>query len=150
MSDNGIDAGRKKVPDGGGCVAATGPSCILSQVSVESGELDRLFSILSSRRRRWILYHLVSREEEVVERAELADVILAHERNDGQIEDPPPKATIVLDLHHGVLPRLKDEGFVDYDTRQGTIRYEGSPELADSLATIRILEQIGTEWRTFG
>lgn len=147
MSGRGIKAGRKKVTDGGGCAATDGSSCILSQVSVESGELDRLFSTLSSRRRRWILYYLVSSEEEAVERAELADAILAHERNDGQIEDPPPKDTIELDLHHSVLPRLKDEGYIDYDPRQGTIRYDGPPELANCLITIRALERSRDERR---
>lgn len=150
MSDKGIDAGWKKLPDGGSCLATNRSGCMLSQVSVESGELDRLFSIVSSRRRRWILYHLLSTGDAVIERAELADAILEHEQNDGQSEEPPPRASIVLDLHHNELPRLKDEGYIDYDHRQGTIRYEGSPELANCLDTIRTLEQTGTEWRNFG
>lgn len=147
MSDKGIDTERMKVPDGGGCEATNGPTCILTRVSVESGELDRLFSILSSRRRRFVLYHLVTGNKAVVERAALATAVLAHEQHDESTEEPPPKNSIVRDLHHSVLPRLKDEGYIDYDPRQGTIRYDGPPELANCLITIRALERSRDERR---
>lgn len=150
MSDKGRDTGRKKVADGGTCLATNESSCMLSKVSVETGELDTLFSILSSRRRRWVLYSLVSSEEAVIERAELVDTILAHEQTDGPGEEPPPRTTLEIDLHHKILPRLEDEGYIDYDSRQGTVRYDGSPEQANCLDTIRILEQIGTGWGNFG
>lgn len=150
MSDNGTDVEGTSVSDGCGCEATDGGNCILSEASVGSRELDRLFSILSSRRRRFALYHLVWSEEQVVERAELAEAVLEYEGYDGETGEPPPTASVVTDLHHGVLPRLQDEGYIEYDRRQGTVRYDGPPEHENCLAALRTLERTGAEWRESG
>lgn len=93
-----------------------------------SARLDELFSVLSNRRRRRVLYSLVDSEDAVVECSQLvrrlADgpVTIGASEDDGSSE-----ASVARDLYHVHLPRLEDAGIVEYDRRQGTVRYDGLP-----------------------
>lgn len=123
--------------DGGdGCIVTQDSSCVISEVSVPSTQLESLFETLSSQRRRIILYHLISSDEEVVEREELAEVIAEREPDSNQSS----KDEIVGDLHHKTLPRLLQDGFIDYDPRQGTVRNESPDELTRCLSIVHQLE----------
>lgn len=146
MSDNNSESEQcTKIPPDGGCVVTDELTCILGHVSVGSDELERLFTTLSNRRRRFTLYHLIASGQAVVERAALADAILAGEQAHEQTGETPAWATVVSDLHHRVLPRLQEDGYIDYDSRHGTVRYKGPPKLATCLNIIRTFEQSGPE-----
>lgn len=97
--------------------------------TVPSTRLDAIFATLADRRRRYLLYCLTRDAAEVRELSELAaDVAAVEEAADGSVGGPKPRA-VETDLHHRQLPRLADVGLIDYDTRQGTVRFTGSPTL---------------------
>ncbi|WP_209019550.1 DUF7344 domain-containing protein [Halorussus marinus] len=107
-------------PDGGGANGPTTPREAVSQFaheqSIATAKLDSLFGILANGQRRQILAYLVETDDGVATLPELADRIA-----DGE---DPERAT--LRLHHNHLPKLEDEGFVEYDARSETVRYRGS------------------------
>lgn len=96
-----------------------------------ASQFETMFSLLSSRRRRYLLYSLVDMEGSVVERSQLVAWLAAAEH--GLDADDSLETQIETDLHHNQLPRLEAAGIVDYDPRQGTIRYDGLPFSAEWL-----------------
>jgi len=114
MSENGISDGggvdgdsawREAVPQSAG------------EQPITTAELDSLFEILASGQRRRLLAHLIDTDDGVATLPELAALIA-----DG--DDDRERATIRL--HHTHLPKLEDEGVVEYDARSETVRYRGS------------------------
>ena len=91
-----------------------------------SARLDELFRILSNRRRRRVLYSLVDSEESVIECSQLVDRLADGPATVGAGGDSS-EAAVARDLYHVHLPRLEDAGIVEYDRRQGTVRYDGLP-----------------------
>ena len=91
-----------------------------------SDRLDELFSVLSNRRRRRVLYSLVDGEESVVECSQLVRRLADGPATIGASDDSS-EAAVARDLHHVHLPRLEDAGIVEYDRRQGTVRFDGLP-----------------------
>ena len=88
-----------------------------------SSSLDReiVFSILSNRRRRYVLYFLRSRDEPV-ELRELSERIAAWE-NDCDSEEVTSKERkrVYTALHQSHLPKMDRAGVVNYDPARGTI-----------------------------
>lgn len=140
MVDDGSGGPVETESGGDGCAVSRGSACIISDVSVDGTRLDSLFEVLSSRRRRFVLYHLATMDDPVVEREALADAVLAHERRAAPESESPTRADVLRDLHHRVLPRLRADGFIDYDERHGTVRYDAPASFADCLSIIRELE----------
>lgn len=138
MSDD--DCKERKVRQSGeqGCVVTPDSTCVLAQRTIDSSTLDTIFEVLSSRRYRQILYHLVTMDGEVIERAEVADVV---EPNETDSAAAPSKEDVLRDLHHRVLPRLQDLGFIEYDTRHGTVRYDAPPAVEEWVTIARYKEQ---------
>lgn len=100
---------------------------------IDSARLGTAFHVLSDRRRRYLLYRLVSTADGVAERSELVDAVRAFEMADGDTADVPTEEACGADLHHRQLPRLDEAGVIDYDARQGTVRYRGTPTLEEWL-----------------
>ncbi|RKD95710.1 DUF7344 domain-containing protein [Halopiger aswanensis] len=90
-------------------------------------ELDELFSLLSNRRRRRLLYALASADQTVVERSQLVAWLADVEASGEAASSETLEDRIAHDLHHNQLPCLEEAGIVDYDPRQGTIRDDGLP-----------------------
>lgn len=99
----------------------------------ESAQLDTIFDILSHRRRRYLLYYLTQSSNEVAELSQLVDAVRTFETADAATEDAPTEKSITVDLHHKHLPRLDATGVIEYDARQGTVRYDGKPALVEWL-----------------
>lgn len=99
----------------------------------EPDHLDDVFHVLADRRRRYLLYCLAQATDGLAERSQLVDAVAAFEAAAPGEEEPPPAGSIESELHHCHLPRLADAGFVDYDRRQGTVRYDPSPSLEEWL-----------------
>ncbi|GAB3672364.1 hypothetical protein GCM10028856_25440 [Halopiger thermotolerans] len=89
--------------------------------------MDEQFSLLSNRRRRRLLYALVAADGAVVERSQLVARLADVEASGAGESDETLEERIARDLHHTQLPQLEDAGIVDYDQRQGTVRYVGLP-----------------------
>lgn len=121
MSDDGSTDNRGERPEDTGW--------IFPQDTVQSTRLEAIFGTLADTRRRYLLYCLTRDPAEVRELSELAaDVAAVEEAADVSVESPTSES-VEIDLHHRQLPRLADVGLIDYDTRQGTVRFTGSPTL---------------------
>lgn len=110
--------------------------------ATESAALDSVFQALSDRRRRYVLYYLTQVERDVVERADLVVAIRRIEAATPGSGEPAPADRVAADLHHNHLPRLAEAGFLDYDRRQGTVRYTETPALEEWVDHARHREEL--------
>jgi len=85
-----------------------------------SFDQDTTHTILSSRRRRFLLYHFL--ENDHANLTEIALQIAAWEE-DTSIKDVSEDLhqRVKIALVHNHLPRLADHGIIEYDTRSGDI-----------------------------
>jgi len=91
---------------------------------------DEVFDILSSPRRRYVLYYL--REYGgPVELTALAEKLAAWE-NDTTVEELPPQARkrVYVSLYQTHVPKLRDAGLIEYDSDSGEL------ELADNSSPV--------------
>lgn len=98
-----------------------------------SDQLDTVFSVLSDRRRRYILYYLSEISGKVAERSQLVETIRYCEGTHSESAGVPAEKEVVIDLHHNQFPRLEDAGIIEYDRRQGTVRYTERPAIEEWL-----------------
>lgn len=94
--------------------------------AMDDSTLNRAFDLLGNQRRRYVLETLHTEPETVFSVDDIADHVLAHDSDAGD------RDCVLIDLQHKILPRLADEGIVDFDARTGTVRYRGG-ELVDDL-----------------
>lgn len=91
---------------------------------------DVIFDALSAARRRYLLYYLQALDTNVVEFEAAVNAVCKCESS-GTDGDEAPRETVRIDLHHTHVPRLEEAGILDYDRRQGTIRFRGDPALEE-------------------
>ena len=97
--------------------------------------LDDVFELLSYRRRRLALYHLVDAEN-LVDFDELVSQVVDWET--GTLTPPRDhERTVSTALHHRHLPRLAEAGVIAYDADADDIYYWSSPRLESHLADER-------------
>ena len=96
--------------------------------------LDRIFDLLSDRRRRYALYFLYDTEDGVATIDDVAEAVLSLEGVDVTDER---RQRFVMTLEHIHLSRLEDVGIVEYDTRSEMVRYWGQPSLEEWLEHAR-------------
>lgn len=87
---------------------------------------DRAFDLLRNQQRRSVLETLHAIDETVMTTEELADRVLARD------SDADDRDQVLTRLYHQTLPRLADDGVIDFDSRTDTVRYDGG-ELIDTL-----------------
>lgn len=75
-----------------------------------------VLSILADETSRDVISYFRETDGEVASNRELVDWIAP--RREGE-----SAKTLELRLHHVTLPKLREEGVIDYDTRHGTVRY---------------------------
>jgi len=92
--------------------------------------LDTVFSLLSNRRRRYVIYCLLDGETETVECSALAERVAAWEADDGDPTEERLEA-VSADLYHSHLPRLDAENVVDFDPRTEVVRFRGQPTVEE-------------------
>lgn len=82
---------------------------------------DEVFDLLSSPRRRYVLYHLRDTGEEL-DLTTLAEEVAAWE-NETAVEDltRQERKRVYVSLYQTHIPRLVDAGLVDHDTDSGTV-----------------------------
>jgi len=125
MSEDGIPDGGGV--DGDGAWREVVPR-IVDEQSVTTAELDSLFEILADEQRRRLLAHLMETDDGVAGVSELADRLA-----DGDDE----RERAVIRLHHAHLPKLEDEGIVEYDARSEAVRYRGSDAVTAWVEFVR-------------
>lgn len=114
---------------------------ILPRGATESTHLDSVFEVLSCRRNRDIIYSLTQINEEVIERSQLVDAIRTIEEKYPGTTGPSTEDRIKTRLHHVHLPLLSEAGIIDYDPRQGTVRYVEISTLEGWLNALQQEEQ---------
>ncbi|MFC7044956.1 hypothetical protein ACFQH6_05520 [Halobacteriaceae archaeon GCM10025711] len=80
--------------------------------------MDAAFRVLADRRRRYVLYHLRD-EERVTTLDALTESVTRWERTDGDADVDAER--IAVSLVHNHLPKLEENGAVEYDRRQGDV-----------------------------
>lgn len=110
----------------------TAPDFSTRQPTV-TAQLNTAFEALADSCCRCILYHLHSMQGEVAERVELVQTVQDFIKADGDTGGGTNAETAMCSLHHQVLPRLQEAGYIEYDSRSGTVRYHDSPALNDWL-----------------
>lgn len=102
--------------------------------------LDRVFELLSDRRRRYTLYYLNDRDDGVATVGELTDHVAALEsgrestdEGEGLGTESERKERIRTELRHVHLPKLAETGVVEHDQRSDTVRYWSQPSLEEWL-----------------
>lgn len=83
---------------------------------------DVVFDLLSSSRRRFVLYYLRQRDEPV-ELGDLASELAAWE-NDTAVDDltDRQRKRVYVSLYQTHIPKLEDAGLVSYDSETGSVR----------------------------
>ena len=106
---------------------------------------DDVFEILSSPRRRYLLYHLRQRKEPV-ELTELAEHVAAWE-NDVEPDEltTQERKRVYVSLYQTHVPKLDDAGIVEYDADSGLVTLTQRASRIDSY-----LEEDETmQWQLF-
>lgn len=99
---------------------------------------DTVHSLLSNRRRRWLLEHLTSRSDDVATLDELCEHLVAAEveMSEDYVPSSDHREEIETSLVHIHLPKLSAVGVLEYDDRSETVRYYGDERLETHLVRI--------------
>ncbi len=132
------------LPRGGNTSGSTSTSTAivdLSQAMIEfpitdgrglaqcSSETDEVLRLLADASRRRVIVSLMNCEDDWIHREQLAQrLALPHEDE--------TVSRWGRDLHHVHLPLLEDTGLIEYDRRNGTIRYYQCDVVCDVLDAI--------------
>lgn len=88
--------------------------------------IDRILLALSESRCRYLLYYLEREGDAYIE--EVARFIAACERSCDPEEAPEDHTDgVVRDLYHVHLPKLAQNGIIDYDRRSGAMCFQSPP-----------------------
>ncbi|WIV67692.1 DUF7344 domain-containing protein [Natrialbaceae archaeon AArc-T1-2] len=97
--------------------------------------LDRVFDLLSDRRRRLVLYHLHDCADDTATVDEITAYVASQEESKTSPQEH--RQEIVMSLEHVHLPRLEDAAVLEYDRRSETVRYRQQPSLEEWLEHAR-------------
>jgi hypothetical protein len=133
MSDDGFGI------DGGEETFGPGSQHSMMRYPAVTDDLDTVFELLSDAHRRYLFYHLFEMNGGVAEFEAVANAVYRYETAGEDGSDTTRKA-VRIGLHHVHLPRLADAGVIDYDRRQGTIRFAGHPGIEEWVEHARYKE----------
>ncbi|WP_134669204.1 DUF7344 domain-containing protein [Halorussus marinus] len=94
--------------------------------TADDAALNQAFDVLGDRRRRTVLETLYAADEPARSIEDLAGVL-------ARGPDGSDRERALVGLHHSTLPRLADEGVVDFDPRTDVVRYRGTDPLDELL-----------------
>ena len=105
----------------------------MSNVNQTELTQDEIFELLSSSRRRFILYYL-NREQRPVELGELASEIAAWE-NDTTVEQltRQQRKRVYVSLYQTHIPKMEDAGLITYDAETGVLELARQPTQIRSI-----------------
>ncbi|MFC3476715.1 DUF7344 domain-containing protein [Halobacterium litoreum] len=124
---------------------------------VESGEetdgaldADDVFHLLQNQRRRYALRYLQLADSDTVKMRDLAEQVAAWE-HDTTVEllSSKQRQRVYIPLYQNHLPKLADEGIIDYQQSRGVVtRLDGADQLDDYLpdAVGEEFEEAETAW----
>lgn len=112
----------------------------LTRDSQITDHLDTTFDLLRRAQRRYLLYYLHGMEGEVAEFEETVKAVCAYEAAGRERDESSAQQRVRINLHHAHLPHLDEAGIIDYDCRQGTIRFTDYTSLEEWLEHARYME----------
>lgn len=90
-------------------------------------ELGEFHALLRSTTRRRVLYYLQAHPETGIE--ELSDALAGWRAVEtGGVVGPREQERLRISLHHAAVPRLADDGVVEYDSERGLVTLQPLPE----------------------
>jgi len=98
------------------------------ETEFEPETVDRILSILAQNPNRGVLNYFRDSSESLASLDELADYVATNETSSG-LESPDQVAVY---LHHAGLPKIADEGILEYDPQTKTVRSRDHPLLESS------------------
>ncbi|WP_135822790.1 DUF7344 domain-containing protein [Halostella litorea] len=118
----------------------------MSQSDTSELSQDIVFDLLSSPRRRFVLYYL-RREDEPVELRQLADEVAAWE-NDMRVEEltSQQRKRVYVSLYQTHVPKLDEAGIVEYDQDSGMV---GLASRADELGSYLGTDESDQPWQMY-
>lgn len=89
--------------------------------TIDTMSQDVLFEVLSNQRRRFTIQYLKQREDQITV-SQLADQVASweNEKSIGQLT-PQERKRVRNALRQFHLPKMADYGFIEYDSKRGTI-----------------------------
>lgn len=114
--------------------------------AINTLSFDTVFDLLSNRRRRFAIHHLMGLDDGTADVDEIAERIAAWEREliDAESDSDPDDSherRVLMTLTEIHLPKLADTNVIDYDVRSGFVRYWGHPvveEYAEHVASAEL------------
>lgn len=118
----------------------------MSQPDRDALSQDVVFDLLSSPRRRFVLYYLNQVDDEV-EIGELADEVAAWE-NETDVEDltSQQRKRVYVSLYQTHVPKMEDAGIIDYDSDRGTVSLA---DQAEDISAYLTREENGRPWQRY-
>lgn len=101
---------------------------------------DQVLELISSPRRRCLLYHLKDRTEHTMDLGELVERVYERERSIPARKTPKSRDEVSVSLAHNHLPRLDDLGILSYDADGNTVEYYPNPALESAMRYVERLE----------
>lgn len=109
-----------------------------SYLGMPRASIDGLLRALASPRRRRTCAYLAELDDPVATVDDIAEHLRRVERESGRLVSG--RREVALALHHTDLPKLDDLGVVEFDPRDGVVRYHGDPTLERVLQAVSELE----------
>ncbi|MUW13372.1 hypothetical protein GJ633_00915 [Halorubrum sp. CBA1125] len=100
---------------------------------------DTILELLSSPRRRTLLYNLKGQPTEEIQLDRLVEEVHDIDRS-LPIRDGSPREQIRTELHHIHLPKLQEAGIIRYDAESETVRYTANEGLESCLRYVETVE----------
>ena len=100
---------------------------------------DTLLDLLSSPRRRTLLYYLKNRSEDEIPIDELVEDVRDIERS-LPVRDSSPREKVRTELRHTHLPKLREVGILRYDAGSQTVHYTENQGLESYLDYVETVE----------
>lgn len=94
--------------------------------------VSTVFDLLADERRRHLLYFLIEEAGGEARPVEVADHLCSAPAATGS-SDPD---AVLVELHHRHLPRMESAGLIEYEGRDGPVRYLGDPLVEACLARV--------------
>jgi DNA-binding transcriptional ArsR family regulator len=120
---------------------------VTTDESDESVSRDKLFELLSNRRRRYALHHLTQADGSV-ELGDLARQVAAWENGtDAETVSSTERKSVYTSLQQFHLPKLAEKGLVEFDDREG--RVELGPVVEDRDIYMEVVESGSVPWSQY-
>ncbi|USZ70428.1 DUF7344 domain-containing protein [Natronosalvus halobius] len=106
-------------------------------------QIELLFGALSDRHRRQLVAYMHTINKDLFHLDDLAQIIAIQETDPSEVSEEK-REQVKIELHHRHLPKLDDAGLIEYDSRNGDVRYRGTTdsELIDVSQFLNSTEEI--------